>query len=171
MRFSQLITRRYSVRNYKSTPVESQKLEQVLEAARLAPSAVNFQPWHFIVVTQPENLAKIHPTYHREWFRTAPVVIIACADHSQSWKRNIDGKDSAEIDVAIAVDHITLQAADLGLGTCWVCNFDTQRCSEALKLPGHIEPVAMIPLGYPAEEKIPVKKRKLLEEIIHREKF
>jgi len=171
MRFSQLITRRYSVRNYKSTPVESQKLEQVLEAARLAPSAVNFQPWHFIVVTQPENLAKIHPTYHREWFRTAPVVIIACADHSLSWKRNIDGKDSAEIDVAIAVDHITLQAADLGLGTCWVCNFDTQRCAEALKLPGHIEPVAMIPLGYPAEEKNPVKKRKLLEEIIHREKF
>jgi nitroreductase len=171
MRFSQLITRRYSVRNYKSMPVESEKLEQVLEAARLAPSAVNFQPWHFIVVTQPENLAKIHLTYHREWFRTAPVIIIACADHSLSWKRNIDGKDSAEIDVAIAVDHITLQAADLGLGTCWVCNFDTQRCAEALKLPGHIEPIAMIPLGYPESEEIPKKRRKLLEEIIHWEKF
>jgi nitroreductase len=171
MRFSQLITRRYSVRNYKSTPVESHKLEQVLEAARLAPSAVNFQPWHFIIVTQPENLAKIHLTYHREWFKTAPVIIIACADHSLSWKRSIDGKDSAEIDVAIAVDHITLQAADLGLGTCWVCNFDTQRCAEALNLPGFIEPVAMIPLGYPASDEIPVKKRKLLEEIIHWEKF
>lgn len=171
MRFSQLITRRYSVRNYKNTPVESHKLEQVLEAARLSPSAVNFQPWHFIVVTQPENLTKIHLTYHREWFKTAPVIIIACADHSMSWKRSIDGKDSAEIDVAIAVDHITLQAADLRLGTCWVCNFDTQRCAEALKLPGHIEPVAMIPLGYPAEDEIPAKKRKLLKEIIHWEKF
>lgn len=171
MRFSQLITRRYSVRNYKSTPVENYKLEQVLGAARLAPSAVNFQPWHFIVVTQPENLAKIHLTYHREWFRTAPVIIIACADHSLSWKRSFDGKDSAEIDVAIAVDHMMLQAADLGLGTCWVCNFDTQRCAEALKLPGHIEPVVLVPLGYPENEEIPQKKRKLLEEIIHREKF
>ncbi len=171
MRFSQLITRRYSVRNYKSTPVESHKLEQVLEAARLAPSAVNFQPWHFILITQPENLTKIHLTYHREWFKTAPVIIIACADYSLSWKRSIDGKDSAEIDVAIAVDHITLQAADLGLGTCWVCNFDTQQCAEALKLPGHIEPVAMIPLGYPVDDEIPKKKRKLLEEIIHWEKF
>jgi nitroreductase len=171
MRFSQLITRRYSVRNYKSTPVENHKLEQVLGAARLAPSAVNFQPWHFIVVTQPENLAKIHLTYHREWFRTAPVIIIACADHSLSWKRSFDGKDSAEIDVAIAVDHMMLQAADLGLGTCWVCNFDTQRCAEALKLPGHIEPVVLVPLGYPENEEIPQKKRKLLEEIIHREKF
>lgn len=171
MRFSQLIIKRYSVREFKNTPVESHKLEQVLEAARMAPSAVNFQPWHFIVVTRPENLAKLHLTYHREWFRTAPVIIIACADHSQSWKRNIDGKDSAEIDVAIAVDHITLQAADLNLGTCWVCNFDTQRCAEALKLPGHIEPVAMIPLGYPAIEKAPGKKRKALEEIIHWEEF
>lgn len=171
MRFSRLITLRYSVRNYKNTPVESQKLEQVLNAARLAPSAVNFQPWHFIVVTKPENLTKIHLTYHREWFRTAPVIIIACADHSLSWKRSIDGKDSAEIDVAIAVDHMTLQAADLGLGTCWVCNFDTQRCAEALKLPGHIEPVVMVPLGYPVEEEIPSKRRKLLEEIIHWEKF
>ncbi len=171
MRFSQLITMRYSVRKFKNIPVEQQKLMLVLDAARLAPSAVNFQPWHFIVVTQPENLAKIHLTYHREWFKTAPVIIIACADHSQSWKRNIDGKDSAEIDVAIAIDHLTLQAADLNLGTCWVCNFDTQRCAEALKLPGFIEPVAMIPLGYPAEEEIPQKKRKLLDEIIHWEKF
>jgi len=171
MRFSQLITMRYSVRNFKNVPVEQYKLMQVLDAARLAPSAVNFQPWHFIVVTQPENLAKIHLTYHREWFKTAPVIIIACADHSQSWKRSIDGKDSAEIDVAIAIDHLTLQAADLNLGTCWVCNFDTQRCAEALKLPGFIEPVAMIPLGYPAQEEIPAKKRKLLDEIIHWEAF
>ena len=171
MHFSKLIIQRHSVRKYQKSPVEKEKLIKILEAARMAPSAVNFQPWHFIVVTQTEILAKIHLTYHREWFRTAPVIIIACADHSLSWKRSIDGKDSAEIDVAIAVDHITLQSADLGLGTCWICNFDTQRCAEALKLPGHIEPVAMIPLGYPAEDKIPAKKRKLLEEIIHWEEF
>ncbi|SHF01465.1 Nitroreductase [Mariniphaga anaerophila] len=171
MKFSQLLTRRYSVRNFKSTPVDTQKLEQVLEAARMAPSAVNFQPWHFIVVQQVDNLAKLHQTYHRDWFRTAPVIIIACADHSQSWKRSIDGKDSGEIDVAIAIDHITLQAAELGLGTCWVCNFDTESCAEALKLPGCIEPIAMIPLGYPASDEIPPKKRKPLSEIVHWENY
>lgn len=171
MKFNQLIKQRYSVRNFKNIPLEKQTLMQVLEAARIAPSAVNFQPWHFIVVTQPENLAKLHNTYPRDWFKAAPAVILACADHSQSWKRNLDGKDSADIDVAIAVDHLTLQAAEMGLGTCWVCNFDTQKCAELLKLPGHIQPVAMIPIGYPADDNIPEKKRKPMEDIIHWEAF
>lgn len=171
MRFNQLIIQRYSVRNYKNKPVEKEKLIQVLDAARMAPSAVNFQPWHFIVVTRPENLMKMQKTYQRDWFKSAPVIILACADHAQSWKRGIDGKDSADIDVAVAIDHLTLQASELGLGTCWVCNFDTQRCAEALKLPGNIEPIAMIPIGYPEDEQIPVKKRKNLDDIIHWEKF
>jgi nitroreductase len=171
MKFSELLIRRYSVRQYKKQPVEKRKLTQVLEAARMAPSAVNYQPWHFIIVQKPENLEKLQKTYPRDWFKTAPVIILACADHSQSWKRSIDGKDSGEIDVAIAVDHLTLQAAELGLGTCWVCNFDTQRCAESLKLPGHITPVAMIPIGYPEDENTPAKKRKPLEEIIHWEEF
>ncbi len=169
--FSNLLLRRYSVRNYLSTPVEETKILKVLEAARLAPSAANYQPWHFIVVTKPENLIKLHAAYHREWFKTAPVVIVACADHSVSWKRKYDGKNSADIDVAIAIDHITLQAAELGLGTCWICNFDPKKCNETLNLPSHIEPIAMIPLGYPADKKAPVKKRKSPDEIIRWEKF
>jgi nitroreductase len=171
MKFSELIIQRYSLRQYKKQPVEKRKLMQVLEAARMAPSAVNYQPWHFIIVQNPENLEKLQKTYPRDWFKTAPVIILACADHSQSWKRSIDGKDLGEVDVAIAIDHLTLQAAELGLGTCWVCNFDTQRCAESLKLPGHITPVAMIPIGYPEDQNIPVKKRKPLEEIIHWEEF
>lgn len=171
MKFSQLINQRRSVRKYKSHPIEQEKLEQVLDAARLAPSAVNFQPWHFIVFTRPDKLDLLHMAYNREWLKTAPVIILACADHSQSWKRSIDGKNSADMDVAIAVDHLTLQAAELGLGTCWVCNFDVQRCAEALNLPGHIEPVAMIPIGYPAAKNASPKKRKLPEEVIHWEAF
>jgi nitroreductase len=171
MKFSQLVKMRHSVRKYKNTPVEKEKLMQIMEAARLAPSAVNFQPWHFIVVTQPETLSKLHDTYPRDWFKTAPAVILACADHSESWKRNHDGKDSADMDVAIAVDHLTLQAAEMGMGTCWVCNFNTQKCAEMLQLPGYIEPVAMIPVGYPEEELIPEKKRKPLNDIIHWEAF
>lgn len=171
MKFSQLITHRYSVRDFDSTPVEKQKLEKVLEAARLAPSAVNFQPWHFLVVQEPENLEKMFTFYQRDWIRKAPVIILACADHSQSWKRGSDGKDFADVDVAIAVDHMTLQAAELGLGTCWVCNFNAQKCAETLRLPLHIEPLVMLPVGYPAGKEIPEKNRKPAEEIIHWEKF
>lgn len=171
MNFNQLINLRHSVRKYKSNPVEREKLLQILEAARLAPSAVNYQPWHFIVVSEPENLAKLHHCYHREWFRQTPVAIVACADHSRSWKRGSDGKNSADLDVAIAVTHITLQAAELGLGTCWICNFDVPQCSKIFDLPEHIEPIAIIPVGYPENENIPAKKRKTLEEIIHYEAF
>lgn len=170
MQFNQLINKRFSVRKYKDTPVENEKLLQVLEAGRLAPSAVNNQPWHFIVIRDPGNLKKTKSIYHREWTREAPVIIIICADHSQSWKRESDGKDSSDIDAAIAVDHMTLQAAELGLGTCWVCNFDTRACANLFKLPENIEPVVMLPLGYP-DVPVKPKERKSLEEIVHWEKY
>ncbi len=170
MDFQQIIKKRFSVRNFKDTPVEPEKLNQVLEAGRLAPSAVNFQPWHFIVVQQAENLEKIKDVYHREWIATAPAVIIACSDRSKSWKRKFDGKDSADIDVSIAVDHMALQATEIGLGTCWVCNFDSRKCSELFQIPEHIEPVVVLPIGYP-DATIPEKKRKPLGEITHWEAF
>ncbi|MDD4107418.1 MAG: nitroreductase family protein [Prolixibacteraceae bacterium] len=171
MEFKKLITQRFSVRKYKDIPVEEEKILQITDAGRMAPSAVNFQPWHFIVFREPANLEKLYSVYQREWIKNAPVIILACADHNQSWKRNIDGKDSADIDIAIAVDHITLQATELGLGTCWVCNFNVQKCAEIFKLPRHIEPVVMIPLGYPDEEMPAEKKRKPIDKIIHWESF
>ena len=170
MTIKQLIESRFSVRKYKSRKIENDKLLQVLEAARLAPSAVNFQPWHFIVIQNPENLKKIHEVYNRAWIKTAPVIILVCADHSQSWKRASDGKDSADIDIAIAVDHMTLQAAEIELGTCWVCNFDAERCKELFQLPEQIDPLVILPVGYP--DLTPAdKKRKKLEEIVHWEHF
>ncbi len=170
MDFLDLARERFSVRSYKNTPVEEEKLAQVLEAARIAPSAVNFQPWHFIVVQKKENLNKLHNIYNREWIKQAPVIIVACSDHSASWKRGSDGKDSADIDIAISVDHLTLMAASLGLGTCWVCNFDVKQCSELFRLPPHIEPAVLIPLGYP-DTRMPVKKRKLISEIASCESY
>jgi len=161
---------RFSVRKFKNIPVEHEKLNQILEAARLTPSAVNFQPWHFIVVQQPENLKKIYEIYPREWIKSAPLVFVACSDPSKAWIRNSDGKNSADIDIAIAVDHIILQATELGLGTCWVCNFKVNVCSELFEIPAPLEPVVLIPLGYPDIDP-PVKKRKPLEKIVHWEKF
>lgn len=170
MSLDEIIKNRFSVRKFKSKTVEQEKLLQVLEAGRLAPSAVNFQPWHFIVILETANLQKIQAVYPREWFKTAPVVIIACSDHSQSWKRGYDQKDSADIDISIAVDHLILKATELELGTCWVCNFDRKRCSEEFQIPPHIEPVVLIPLGYP-DCQAPEKKRKNLNEIVHWENF
>ena len=170
MEFLQLVNSRFSVRKYKSTPVEREKLLKILEAGRLAPSAVNFQPWHFIVIDDKKVLEEIHQVYKRDWLNEAPVIIIACSDHRQSWKRNSDGKDYADIDISIAVDHMTLQATELGLGTCWVCNFDVEKCAQALELPEYIEPVVILPLGYP-KIATPLKKRKPLSEIVHLNTF
>jgi nitroreductase len=165
VKFSDLAAERYSLRKFSDKPVEKEKILQVLEAARLAPSAVNYQPRHFIVVTDEELKAKIAEGYSRDWFANAPVVIVACGDHSTSWKRR-DGKDHADIDVAIAVDHLTLAAVELGLGTCWVCAFDAGHVHKVLELPEEIEAVALIPLGYPADESRPLKKRRELDEIV-----
>ena len=99
--------------------------------------------------------------YQREWFADAPACVVACADHTRSWHRPNDGKDHADIDVAIAVDHLTLAAAEVGLGTCWVCNFDAKRCAAILHLPADVEPVVLVPMGYAAAENVvPTKKRK-----------
>ena len=166
-----IIENRYSVRSYQSKEVEKEKLIKILEAGQLAPSAVNNQPWHFIVVQEAENHAKVSEIYHREWFKEAPVYIIICGDHETAWKRKEDGKDHTDIDASIAIDHMTLQATELGLGTCWICNFYVEKCKAYFQLPNHIEPIAILSLGYPKDDKIPTKKRKALEEIVHWEKF
>ncbi|MBC8005004.1 MAG: nitroreductase family protein [Verrucomicrobia bacterium] len=165
MPFTNLITSRYSVRSYTDKEVEKELILEILEAARMAPSAVNYQPWQFIVITEKQELASIHEAYHRAWFREAPVCIVACADHSQSWIRKSDGKDLADVDLAIAIDHLMLKATELGLGTCWICNFDVEMARQKLELPDHMEPIALIPIGY-THSTPPEKKRKALSEIV-----
>lgn len=172
MEFLQLAKVRYSSRKYRQQSVENDKLDFVLEAGRVAPSAANYQPWLFVVVRR-ENIENIRACYTREWFRTAPMYIIICSDHSRSWKRG-DGKDSADIDAAIAADHITLAATSIGLATCWVCNFNKPKLSEVLNLPDHVEPVVILPLGYPddtADSERHSEKRKPLKDIVRFEKF
>ncbi len=168
MSFLELAKKRFSLRNYKPDMVSDEDLNYVLEAGRIAPSAVNYQPWKFLVVIEKKNLEKVYELYHREWFRQAPVVIILFADHSKAWKR-ADGKDHADIDVAIAADHMTLAATDRGLGTCWICNFDKQKTVEFFNLPEHLEPVVFLPLGYPDTETDSERhkeKRKPMDDIV-----
>lgn len=149
MPFLNLVKKRYSVRKFQSKPVETEKLNAILEAGRMAPSACNLQPWQFLVISKPDQCNNFAKTvYAREWLQSAPVIIVICGDHSESWKRR-DAKDHCDIDCAIAADHMTLAAAELGLGTCWICNFDVQKCRTLLKLPDPLEPVVILPLGYP----------------------
>ena len=152
--------------------VEEEKLNLVLEAGRIAPSAVNFQPWIFIVV-KGKNKTNIQSCYQRDWFVAAPLYIVLCADHSKSWKRK-DGKDHVDIDVAIAADHMALAATDIGLSTCWVCNFDKDKLIQVLNLPTEFEPIVILPLGYPDDETDVNRhetKRKKLDEIVFYENF
>jgi len=173
MKFIKLAKKRYSCRDYKPEPIEEEKLMTVLEAARVAPSACNLQPWRFIVIREKNNLEKVCSTYKREWIKTAPAIIIVCGDHEESWKRS-DHKDHCDIDVSIAIDHITLQAAELDLATCWVCNFDTMKCAELFELPSQLEPVALIPIGYPNDSKSAERHdndRKTIDKIISWENY
>jgi len=168
MSFLDIARKRCSVRSYLSREVEEEKLLQVLEAARIAPSACNLQPWRIIVVRDPQKKEALYEAYPRDWFIKAPVILTICVDHTQSWKRS-DGKDYGDVDIAIAVDHMTLAAADLGLGTCWIGAFNVFKCSQALQLADHLEPIAMLPLGYPAKTESPDRhatRRKSLDEIV-----
>lgn len=173
MKFIDLAKKRCSTRKYHNKPVEPEKLDYILEAGRIAPSAVNYQPWLFVVVQDEPYHSQMWEVYHRSWFRDAPVYIVLCADHNLSWKRK-DGKDHADVDIAIAADHMTLAAAEQGLGTCWICNFDPVKCTETLNLPDHIEPLVILSLGYPLDKGNPDRhqeKRKPLSEIVRWNRF
>jgi nitroreductase len=168
MDFQQLANQRYSVRKYASKPVSPEHIEHILETARKAPSAVNFQPYKIYVVTSDEKLNAVKACYHRAWIQQAPVIMVLVGLHAMAWKRGGDLKDHTDIDVAILSDHLMLQAAELGLGTCWVGNFDVEKLTETLQLKPNEEPIAMIPLGFPESDDVPVKKRKGLDDIVVR---
>ena len=174
MKFLELAKLRYSSRNYKQKAVEKDKLDLILEVARIAPSAANRQPWHFIVVQEKENLKKLCSTYGRDWLKTAPLILVCCGDHDQVWIRKEDGKDHTDIDLSIAIDHMTLQATELNLATCWICHFDVEKTKEIFDLPENIEPIALLPIGYP-EDKADIdrhtEKRKSVDQIVSYEKW
>ena len=126
-----------------------------------------------MVVTDEILRKDIATSYQRAWILQAPVIIVICGDHSRSWRR-ADGKDHLDIDAAIAVDHMTLAAAELGLGTRWVCKFDSMLCHKILDLPSHIETIALLPIGYPEDEgdiNRHEKERKSVDEMVFRNGF
>lgn len=169
MEFLDLVKSRYSVRAYKNEPVEMEKLEKILEAARFAPTAVNYQPFKLIVINTEGREKELKRIYQAEWFSEAPLVICICCEYSNAWVRR-DGKNFADVDATIVMDHIILAATSLGLGTCWIGAFDAEAAQEILKLPDDVEPLVFTPIGYPADE-ISEKKRKNLSDIVKYDKW
>ena len=167
MSFLDLCKQRFSVRSYSAEPVSESQLEYILECARLAPSAVNLQPWRFIVVKSEAVRQQVQSCYKREWIAQAPLYIICVVRHQEEWVRR-DGKRHGDIDIAIAAEHICMAAAEQGLGSCWVCNFDVEKMAQFVG-NDEFEAVAIVPLGHIADEcPRAEKKRKALDEIVER---
>ncbi|HHW01589.1 MAG TPA: nitroreductase [Thermoanaerobacterales bacterium] len=164
MEYLDLIKQRHSVRAYKSDPVEQEKIDKILEAARLAPTAANRQAFKVFVIHTAGREQELKKIYSRDWFVKAPVIIGICSIPDKAWVRR-DGKNYCDIDAAIVMDHIILAATDLGLGTCWIGAFDPDAAKKVLNLDKGIEPVAFTPLGYPEPHNFN-KIRKNLDELV-----
>lgn len=145
MDFIDLAKKRYSVRSYNGKKVEPEKVDKILEAACVAPTAVNLQPVRLIVVQQEEELARLSKAAD---IYGAPLAVIVCADRDRAWTRPFDGKQTLDIDASILTDHMMLEATDLGLGSVWICYFKPDILKEEFQIPEHLEPVNILAVGY-----------------------
>jgi nitroreductase len=172
MEFLELAKKRYAVRKYQDKKVEEVKLNKILEAARVAPTAANRQPQRLIVVQQEEGLNKLKKAAN---IYGAPLAIIVCGDKEAVWVRQLDGKAAKDIDASIVTDHMMLEAADLGLGSLWVCAFNPDIIRKEFNLPESIEPVNILAIGYAEGEAASPDRhnetRKPLEHIVRYESF
>jgi nitroreductase len=163
------IAARYSVRGYKPDPVSDEELQQVLEAARQAPTAANRQPFRIVVIHTKGREEELSRVYGRPWLLQAPLVIAFIAVPGEAWRR-MDDKPYDEVDATIAMDHMVLAATALGLGTCWIAAFDPVAVREVLGLPDEVEPIALTPLGYPDRDRAATDRRPL-EELVKYERW
>ena len=166
MDFRALAEARYSVRAYRPDPVDETLLQKVLEAGILAPTACNLQPFRILVAATAGRETELRRVYRREWFVQGTYVIGIATVAGEGWVRK-DGKNHAEIDAAIAFDHMTLAATDLGLGTCWIANFDTAAAREVFHLADGEVPMFFSPLGWPADPARP-KLRRPMDQLVRR---
>lgn len=165
MDFYEVVRARRSVRAYTADPVPEAALERILNAAQLAPSACNKQPWRLYVVRDEATRRQLFPPDRHPWAGEAPVVLVACSEPENAWVRGDDRKNHADVDLAIFMEHLILAATAEGLGTCWICAFDPELFRRVLDLPAGLAPVAATPLGCPAQAPSP-RPRKPLDEII-----
>lgn len=153
MSFIKLAEERYSLRTFSNKPVEKEKLDLVLRAGQLSPTACNNQPQRILVIESEEALEKLKKC--TKYHFNAPMALLVCYDKNASWKRSYDGDDSGVVDASIVATHMMLQAAEIGLGTTWVGYFDPALIIKEYELPENYVPVALLPIGYPSVDAKP----------------
>lgn len=152
MDFIELAKERFSCRKFKTDTVEQEKIDLILEAGYVAPTAVNRQPQKILVLTDENKLALLKECTKYDF--DAPLCFIVCTDSDKAYSRGYDGKNSAEIDASIVTTHMMMEAQDLGLGTTWVMAFNPEKARELFNVPKELEIVAMLPTGYPADDAV-----------------
>ena len=154
MDFLQLAADRYSVRSFSDRSIEPEKMEKILKAGQLAPTAVNFQPQKIYILKSKEALDTIRSLTRFAY--NAPVVLLFCADISKAWKSPAEhGYNTGEMDVSIVCTHMMLEAWELGIGSVWVRGFDARQVAKAFHLPEQIKPICLLPIGYPSKDSVP----------------
>lgn len=172
MNYLELAKKRYSVRSYQTKSVEEEKIATILEAGRVAPTAANQQPNHFLVLTENTEMQKLSKAANSHG---APLVIIVCADREAAWVRPYDNASMVDIDASIAADHMMMCAESLGLGSCWITYFDPAIVRKTFNIPANMVPVNVLSIGYavgtPASASRHLSMRKPLAEIVHKGSF
>ncbi|NBI17497.1 nitroreductase [Neglecta sp. X4] len=157
MDFLELAADRYSVRSYSDRPIEPEKMERILKAGQLAPTAVNFQPQKIYVLKSPEAIGKIRSLTRFAY--DAPVVLLVCADKTKVWRSPSEhGYDTGEMDASIVCTHMMLEAWALGIGSVWVRGFDSRQVAKVFDLPEQVQPICLLPIGYPSDESVPYEE-------------
>ena len=169
--FLELCKERYSVRSFTDRKIEPEKLKKILEAGRVAPTAVNFQPQVIYVLQSPEAVSKMVSV--TPYMFGAPQALLVCWDENICWKNHRheeDGHSAGEMDASIVLTQMMLQAQELGIGSCWVCSFDFKKTRELFNIPENIKIAALMPIGYASAQGVPSdrhNKRKPLDETVH----
>ncbi len=168
MDFLELSRTRYSVRSFAQKAVEPEKLERILEAGRLAPTATNAQPAHIIVVKSEAARAALYEATPMSF--QAPISLLVCYDESEAWhNRREENYHSGEMDASIVCDEMMLAAVELGLGTLWARGYDTETVAKAMNIPEHLTLCCILDIGYPSEDAEPSPKhyvRKAMDEFV-----
>lgn len=148
--FMTLAAERYSVRKFKNEPVAQEMIDRILHAGMLAPTGCNYQPQRIYVIRCDESMEKLRACTKCHF--DAPMAMLVCYNKKECWTRRYDGEQCGWTDASIVSTHMMLQAHEIGVGTTWVMHFDPFAVREAFALPEEIVPVALLPMGYPAED-------------------
>ncbi len=172
MNFLTLAEKRYSVRKFKNQHLSQTEIDKLLKAAHLAPTGCNYQPQRILVLNNDETISKLKKCTKCHF--DAPTAMLVCCNMDETWVRPYDSAKSAPVDACIVTTHIMLQAADMEIGSTWVMHFDPSAMREAFNIPDNIEPVALLVMGYPAEDAKPApmhSQYRPLDEVVFYDTF